>query len=164
MKTRRINDLNENEMQTLYVSFCLQNNLIPVAIPNGFNLSGAYSILRKNGISTKELGALNAKQIRLLKKEGLHTGFPDLMVFGRCKKGDEVQILFVENKIKGNTTSKEQKACHKWLSDCGFNVIVPHGLDEAIAFTTTFFELTETKDFQVENIMYILDRKSVTTD
>ena len=86
--------------------------------------------MRKYGVGTSELQAQNAKQIALLKKEGLHVGFPDLMIFGE-KKGKGT-ILFMENKVKGNKTSPYQNACGDWLRSLGFTVkrIGPSGWHE----------------------------------
>ena len=41
MAVKRIKDMDENQEQALIVSWCLQNDLIPVAVPNGFNLGGS---------------------------------------------------------------------------------------------------------------------------
>ena len=66
---KKIKDTNEDAAQTYICSWCLQNNLIPVAVPNGFNLSGVIGLFKVNGLSIKALNEINAKQIKLLKKK-----------------------------------------------------------------------------------------------
>jgi len=130
---KKIKNTNEDEAQVHICSWCLQNNLIPVAVPNGFNLNGVIGIFKKNGLSVKELQAINAKQIKLLKKEGLHTGFPDLIIFGLPN------ILFMENKVKNNKPSEIQLACHAWLRSLGFVVEVSENSIDAIKKIRSFF-------------------------
>ena len=119
---KKIKNAKEDEAQAHICSWCLQNNLIPVAVPNGFNLGAVASIFKDNGLSLKVLNGINAKQIKLLKKEGLHTGFPDMIIFG--KSLDKKNILFMENKVKNNKPSEIQLACHAWLRSLGFAVEV----------------------------------------
>ena len=80
MVARKIKDMDENQEQALIVSWCLQNDLIPVAVPNGFNLGGSIQLMRMYGLPTSQIKTQNAIQMRLLKKEGLHVGFPDMMI------------------------------------------------------------------------------------
>lgn len=150
---KTIKKMKEDEAQKLIVSWCIQNNLVPVAVPNGFNLSAAFSILKNNGISTTALTAQNAKQIVNLKKEGLHTGFPDLMVFGTVQSS--YKILFVENKVKNNKPSPEQIMCHTWLKQMGFDVIVTKNASDGIMQIKSFFGANA----QIVNQNYILERK-----
>ena len=103
MRIKHISQASEDTAQAHICSWCLQNGLIPVAVPNGFNLNVTISIFKKYGLPTKELAALNSKQIKLLKKEGMHTGFPDLIIFG--VRSDGLNLLFMENKVKNNTPS-----------------------------------------------------------
>lgn len=131
---KTIKKMKEDESQALIVSWCLQNNLVPVAVPNGFNLNAAMPILKKYGLPTSELAALNAKQIALLKKEGLHTGFPDLMIFGHPN------ILFMENKVKNNKPTQEQLMCHEWLRNLGFDVMISTDAADAIKKIRNYFE------------------------
>lgn len=148
---KKIKNTSEDEAQAYICSWCLQNNLIPVAVPNGFNLGGVMGIFKKNGLSVKELHAINAKQIKLLKKEGLHTGFPDLIVFGNPT------ILFMENKVKNNKPSEIQIACHAWLRSLGFTVEVSQNSIDAIKKIKDFFGVEN----QFENQKYLNVRKNI---
>lgn len=142
---KRVSDTSEDQAQAHICSWCLQNGLVPVAIPNGFNLGGAMSLFKKYGISTKELQGINAKQMQLLKKEGLHTGFPDLMIFGESKNG--IHLIFMENKVKRNKPSEIQMLCHNWLRGLGFRVEVSYNSIDAISKIKDYFDIKSTQAF-----------------
>ena len=155
MTVKKISNMKEDESQQYIVSWCLQHSLVAVAVPNGMNLSSAVGIMRKYGVGTSELKAQNAKQIALLKKEGLHVGFPDLMIFGE-KKGKGT-ILFMENKVKGNKTSPYQNACGDWLRSLGFEVMTSTSSANAIWQIAEFFNHED----QPENEKYLKERQKI---
>lgn len=155
MTVKKISDMKEDESQQYIVSWCLQHSLVAAAVPNGMNLSSAVGIIRKYGVGTSELQAQNAKQIALLKKEGLHVGFPDLMIFGE-KKGKGT-ILFMENKVKGNKTSPYQNACGDWLRSLGFEVMTSTSSANAIWQIAEFFNHED----QPENEKYLKERQKI---
>ena len=101
------------------------------------------------------LNGINAKQIKLLKKEGLHTCFPDLIVFGRVANGKN--ILFMENKVKGNKPSETQLACHEWLRSLDFTVEVSKDSIDAIQKIKKYFGMSEQK----ENVLYAWIRRNI---
>lgn len=135
MTIKKIKGMNENEEQAVIVSWCLQNGLVAVAVPNGFNLMPSF-ILKKYGISEKEIKTRNAIQINQLKREGLHTGFPDLMIFGEHSNN---KILFMENKVKNNKPSEVQLLCHQWLRELGFTVEISTDSKDAIEKIKKYF-------------------------
>lgn len=155
MAIKKVKDMNENEEQVVICQWCKQNNLIAVAVPNGFNLNASAQIMRKYGLSSKELATQNAIQMRMLKREGLHVGFCDLMIFG--EKDGRGQVLYMENKVKNNKPSPYQLACHEWLRELGFVVEVSKNSIDAIAKIKAFFGLSE----QAINKKYIEKRKSL---
>lgn len=156
MTIKKIKNTNEDEAQAYICSWCLQNNLIPVAIPNGFNLSSAFSLFKKYGLSVKELQNLNAKQITLLKREGLLTGMPDLMIFGVAS--GKMPVLFMENKVKNNKPSEIQLATHDWLRSLGFTVEVSENSVDAIQKIKNYFQPLLV---QIINKIYIGLRKKI---
>lgn len=155
MVIKKIKETKEDEAQAYICSWCLQNNLIPVAVPNGFNLSAAMAVFKKYGLSTKELQGINAKQIMLLKKEGMHVGFPDLIIFGISL--DKKNVLFMENKVKNNKPSELQIACHDWLRSLGFSVEVSKNSIDAIQKIKKYFGQLDQK----ENALYAWIRKNI---
>ena len=158
MAVKRIKDMDENQEQALIVSWCLQNDLIPVAVPNGFNLGGSLQLMRMYGLPTSQIKTQNAIQMKMLKKEGLHTGFPDMMIFGRRNAYEHGDILFLENKVKNNKPSEYQLACHEWLRSLGFIVEVSKDAKDAIEKIRCFFN-DEIR--QKENEKYIDTRRQI---
>ena len=84
-----------------------------------------------------------------LKKEGMRAGVPDLFLPypSNAAKGifgtriNDYHGLYIEMKrLKGSTTSKEQKAWHKYLLNVGYQVKVAKGADEAIKFIKEYLE------------------------
>ena len=155
MTVKKIKNMNEADEQSYICSWCLQNNLIPVSVPNGFNLNTFQKTCRTYGISENELKKQNAIQIKLLKKQGLHTGFPDMMIFG-IKNGTGA-ILFLENKVKNNKPSPIQLVCHDWLRELGYTVEVSTSTQDAIEKIKKFNFDKE----QVKNEKYREKRKEV---
>lgn len=155
MSVKKVSDMKEDESQKYIVSWCLQHDLIAVAVPNGMNLSSAVGIMRKYGVGTTELKAQNAKQIALLKKEGLHVGFPDIMIFGF--KNGIGKVLFMENKVKGNKTSPYQDACGEWLSELGFDVMTSTSSQNAIWQIAEYFNYND----QEVNKSYLKKRQKI---
>lgn len=138
---KKIKNMNENSSQENIVSWCFQNGLVAVAVPNGVNLNN--SLFKKYGISQKEIATSNAIQIKKLKKEGLHTGFPDLIIFG---ENDGDRMIFMENKVKGNKPSEAQKLCHEWLREMGFIVeISENSIDGIKKIKEHFFKKDKQK-------------------
>ena len=158
MVVKRIKDMDENQEQALIVSWCLQNDLIPVAVPNGFNLGGSIQLMRMYGLPTSQIKTQNAIQMRLLKKEGLHVGFPDMMIFGRKNAYGNGDVLFLENKVKNNKPSKYQIACHEWLRSLGYTVEVSTDAKDAIQKIRNYFDEVVR---QIENEEYIKERKKI---
>ena len=152
---KKIKDTKEDEAQAYICSWCLQNNLIPVAVPNGFNLGGVMNLFKTHGLSLAVLSGINAKQIKLLKKEGLHTGFPDMLIIGNSL--DKKNILLMENKVKNNAPSEIQLACHAWLRDIGFTVEVSKNSVDAIQKIRNFFGAAG----QPENVEYLQIRTEI---
>jgi hypothetical protein len=156
MTVKKIKNTNEDEAQAYICSWCWQNNLVPVAIPNGFNLGSAFSLFKKYGLPVKELQNLNAKQITLLKREGLLTGMPDLMIFGVAS--GKIPVLFMENKVKNNKPSEIQLATHDWLRSLGFTVEVSKNSVDAIQKIKNYFQPLLV---QIINKIYIGLRKKI---
>jgi hypothetical protein len=156
MAVKKIKETNEDKAQAYICSWCYQNNLVPAAITNGFNLGGTISLLKKYGFPTSEMKAINAKQITLLKKEGLHTGMPDLMIFGLA--GGKIPLLFMENKVKNNKPSEIQLACHAWLRSLGFTVEVSKNSIDAIQKIKNYFQPSLVQKI---NMLYIELRKKI---
>lgn len=154
-KIKKIKDSSEDKAQAYICSWCLQNNLVPIAVPNGVNLGAAISLFKKYGLPVKELQAINAKQIILLKKEGLHVAFPDMIIVGNSL--DKINILFMENKVKNNKPTELQVAVHDWLRSLGFVVEVSKNSVDAIQKIKSYFGATEQK----ENIFYLLLRRAI---
>lgn len=144
-KIKKIKDMSENEEQSYICSWCLQNNLIPVSVPNGFNLNTFQKTCKAYGISENELKKQNAIQIKMLKKQGLHTGFPDIMIIGQ--KFGFGAILFLENKVKNNKPSPIQLVCHEWLRSLGYTVEISTSTKDAIEKIKNFkFDTVQTKN------------------
>lgn len=138
MTIKKIKDMNENEEQAVIVSWCLQNGLVAVAVPNGFNLNSSVGLLRMYGLPASAIKTKNAIQIAKLKKEGLHVGFPDLMIFGETRCGRPT-ILFMENKVKNNKPSDAQLLCHEWLRELGYTVEISTDSKDAISKIKNYF-------------------------
>lgn len=158
MTIKRIKDIDENQEQAFIVSWCLQNNLVPVAVPNGFNLGGSLQLMRMYGLPTSQIKTQNAIQMKMLKKEGLHSGFPDMMIFGVRKQYGSGEILFLENKVKNNKPSPLQSVCHEWLRDLGFTVEVSSDTKDAIQKIKNFFNVEVP---QADNIIYLEQRQKI---
>lgn len=139
MAIKKIKDMNENEEQAVIVSWCLQNGLVAVAVPNGFNLNSSIGLLRMYGLPASAIKTKNAIQIAQLKKEGLHVGFPDIMIFGETTCG-RPSILFMENKVKNNKPSEMQLLCHEWLRNLGFTVEISTDSKDAISKIKEYFD------------------------
>lgn len=82
--------------------------------------------------------ALKARAIKM-KKMGTSKGFPDLLVFvpakGATNRIDSYQPVAIEMKrVKGSTTSTEQKEWLKILEKAGIPCKVCKGAEEAIKF------------------------------
>lgn len=152
MTIKRVKNMTENEEQAAIVSWCRQNGLVAVAVPNGFNLNSAVGFMRANGIGVSAVRTQNAIQMKQLKREGLHTGFPDLIIFGQNHEGFP-DILFMENKVKNNKPSDVQVLCHEWLEALGFCVVVSKNSIDAIKKIRKHFG-----DDQIANRIYLEKR------
>ena len=80
-----------------------------------------------------------------LKAEGMKKGVPDLFlpcpVYRPHEPDEWLHGLFIEMKrLKGSTTSKEQKEWHEYLLGAGYEVVVAKGADEAIKFIKEYLE------------------------
>lgn len=150
-KIKKISDLNEYESQKLITSWCLQNNIVPVSVPNGMNLNAFTPILKSLGVNEKDIKARNAITIKKEIASGLHTGFPDMILFSDKK------MLFVENKVKNNKPSDLQVACHSWLKNLGFNVLITKNASDAIQQIKNYFG--EEKNMLCET--YLKERKNI---
>ena len=88
------------------------------------------------------IGAMKARAIKM-KKLGTSKGFPDLLVFipvlGITDEIDSYQPLAIEMKrIKGSTTSSEQKEWLKILEMAGIPGRICKGANEAIKFVNEY--------------------------
>lgn len=102
----------------------LQNRLF--AIPNGAHLAGGAK--------------QRAQQMNKLKAEGLVPGVPDLML-PVARNG--YHGLFVEMKrIKGSSTSKEQKDWHEFLNKQGYKAVICKGHREAQGVINSYLSAT----------------------
>jgi len=110
-------ELSEHQEQSIFVEWCRVGGIAVSSVPNGFFVP----------VKTQsDRNRLNG-QIKKLKREGMSSGFPDLMVFLENK------LLLIEMKnAKGGTVSKEQKEWHKILDKLGFPVFIAAGADQAI--------------------------------
>ena len=83
-------------------------------------------------------GKRHPKVAAELKAEGVKRGIPDLFI-------PEWHLWIEMKKVKGSTTSKEQKAWLKYLSDVGYTTEVCRGFLEAKQFVLNFIADKETK-------------------
>lgn len=150
-KIKKISDLNEHESQKLITSWCLQNNIVPVAIPNGMNLNAFTPILKSLGISENNIKTKNAITIKSMIAEGMHVGICDMILFSDKK------MLFVENKVKNNKPSDLQVACHSWLKNLGYDVLITKNASDAIKQIKEYFG--EEENLLCKN--YLQERKKI---
>jgi len=103
----------EREEQITFCNYLDFMNILYFAVPNG--------------------GSRNEREAKNLKKEGVKAGVPDMVVIL------EGQCLFVEMKrVKGSTTSKEQKVWIETLTALGHHAKVCKGAKEAIEFVEAY--------------------------
>lgn len=69
-------------------------------------------------------GKRSIKVAKELKAEGVSAGFPDLFI-------PELMLLIEMKRIKGSSTSIEQKQWHEYLINCGYTVEICKGCDAA---------------------------------
>lgn len=67
-----------------------------------------------------------------LKKKGVVTGTPDIMIMWRHKYGTLSSLIFLEVKVPGGKLTEKQEALHKELREDGHHVHVVHSVDEVI--------------------------------
>lgn len=113
----------EEDEQIAFVQWCHLNHII--VHHSGNEIGGST-------------GAMKARAVKM-KKMGTSKGFPDLLVFvpvyGTTNHVDCYQLCAVEMKrVKGSTTSPEQKEWLKILQSAGALCKVCKGADEAIKF------------------------------
>lgn len=105
----------ETEEQKTFIQYLELKKIMYASVPN----ENMMSFLDK---------ATAIRTEQKLKTLGKKKGFPDLMVFV------DGRVLFVEMKrVKGSTTSEEQKEWIKFLQDQGHIAVVCKGAKEAIA-------------------------------
>jgi len=80
-------------------------------------------------VAIPNAGKRGQHAVRQAKREGLATGFPDVMVLWRG-----VGIAFVEFKRPGGTVSENQREWHDRLDAMGHRICVAYGADQAIDF------------------------------
>lgn len=106
----------EHAEQSKVISYCKIKKIPVFAIPNGTYLNGTR--------------LQRAKQMNKLKAEGLSKGVPDLFIPVPFNKKHG---LFIEMKrIKGSSTSAEQKAWIHDLNYSGYEAVICKGGAEAI--------------------------------
>lgn len=113
----------ESEEQIAFVQWCRLNSIIVHHSPLEFNSSSR---------------AVKVRAIKM-KKMGASKGFPDLLIFipvrGITGHIDSYQMCAVEMKrIKGSTTSPEQKEWLKILELAGIPCAICKGAEKAIDF------------------------------
>jgi hypothetical protein len=108
--------LTEHEEQAVVVEYLTIKKIPHYAVPNGSFLAGDK--MRR------------IKQMARLKKEGLKNGVPDLVVLLPTK------ALYIEMKrIKGSTTSQDQKRWHELLNSLPYcEAVICKGAKEALEF------------------------------
>jgi hypothetical protein len=111
----------ESDMQTACVKWFVgvypQHKGLLYAIPNG--------------------GSRHKLEAARLKREGVVAGIPDLFL-SIPRKG--FHGFYLEAKIKGNTTSKEQKIMIEKLKEQGYKAIVFWSLDEFMKVVTEYLK------------------------
>lgn len=122
MRSKTVVPLEEEE-QIALVQWCHLNGII--CHHSGNEIGGSTQAMKARAIKMKRLGTSK--------------GFPDLLIFipilGTTGEPDAYQPLAIEMKrIKGSTTSKEQKEWLKVLEMAGIPGAVCKGAEAAIKF------------------------------
>ncbi len=114
----------EHQEQVTVIRYCKLKKILVFAIPNGSYLNGTP--------------LQRARQMNKLKSEGLTIGIPDLFIpmpFGMYNG------LFIEMKrLKGSSTSKEQKQWIEVLTKQGYKAIICKGANVAISEIKDYFK------------------------
>lgn len=114
----------EHEEQSTVIRYCDIKKIPVFAIPNANALSS----------QNKQMAIRNMAK---MKREGLRKGIPDLFI---PVAKDNYHGLFIEMKrIKGSTTSKEQKDWIEKLNNNGYKAIVCKGSKVAIEEIEKYF-------------------------
>lgn len=115
----------EHYEQCLVIRYCDIKKIPIFAIPNANALSS----------QNKQMAIRNMAK---MKKEGLRKGIPDLFI-PVAKNG--YHGLFIEMKrVKGSTTSKEQKEWIEKLNNNGYKAIICKGSQVAISEIENYFK------------------------
>lgn len=101
----------EAEEQSRLVQLLRRKGVVVFAVPNG--------------------GRRNPREAVALRRQGVQAGIPDLVLPGPDARW---RCLAIEMKRRqGGRVSEEQEACHRLLRACGWQVLVCHGADDALA-------------------------------
>lgn len=112
--------------QINFVDFCKSRNITVISTQNGFKMP-------KNAFNW-------AAYSNSLKRMGLATGFPDLIVLTR-NKSQTHEVLFIEMKrVKGGRVSPEQKEWITRLDNDGYCVGVAKGFESAVQILDKYLE------------------------
>lgn len=114
----------EKTEQINFIDYCKANNIIAVSTQNGFKMPKT---------------AFNwAAYSNSLKRLGLATGFPDVIILARNKSNTH-EVLFIEMKrIKGGRVSPEQKEWINKLDSLNYCVGIAYGCDSAIKILNNY--------------------------
>jgi len=118
----------ETDEQKAFVQYLELMNITYYAVPNGAFLKGTP--------------LQRAKQMKRLKAEGLQVGVPDIVLL--FEGGLSVYIEL--KRIKGSTTSKDQKDWQERLKVLGFKAYICKGAKEAIEVTQKYIPKHRAKE------------------
>lgn len=116
----------EKEEQISFVSYCELHGIKVISTQNGFKMP-------KNSFNW-------AAYSKTLKKMGLRTGFPDLIILAKNKSKTH-EVLFIEMKRqKGGVVSPEQKEWIETLDNSNYCVGIAKGCESAINILNKYLE------------------------
>lgn len=116
----------EKEEQISFVAYCDLHGIKVISTQNGFKMP-------KNSFNW-------AAYSKTLKKMGLRTGFPDLIILAKNKSKTH-EVLFIEMKRqKGGVVSPEQKEWIETLDNSNYCVGIAKGCESAITILNKYLE------------------------
>lgn len=116
----------EKEEQISFVAYCDLHGIKVISTQNGFKMP-------KNSFNW-------AAYSKTLKKMGLRTGFPDLIILAKNKSKTH-EVLFIEMKRqKGGVVSPEQKEWIETLDNSNYCVGIAKGCESAINILNKYLE------------------------
>ena len=102
---------------------------LEVDIQQAFRKRLYYTAPRVKAVAVPNAAKRTQWAVRQAKKEGLATGFPDMLVVW-----PGAGIAFIEFKRPGGATSDNQDEWHQRLNDMGHRVCVAYSVDQAVEF------------------------------